>query len=127
MEPVKTQPPKSVLVWVVDADTWAAFKANARSRGLTPSNAVAGLYAELLGAWSNSRHFIINNMVTRRLPMHPQIRQVLGNFASLYPLEIDLRAGKTFAGLPVFLCGARPQDVECLGANAAARGARLPP
>jgi amino acid adenylation domain-containing protein len=82
---------------VVDARTWSAFKGNARTIGLTPSNAVAALYAELVGAWSNSRHFIINNMVTRRFPMHPQIRGVLGNFASLYPLEIDLRGGATFA------------------------------
>jgi amino acid adenylation domain-containing protein len=78
------------------ADLWQQFKENARLHGLTPSAAVFAAYAEVIGAWSNQRHFVLSNMVTRRLPIHPEIFDILGNFASLYPLEINLREGEDF-------------------------------
>ncbi|MFZ1180138.1 MAG: condensation domain-containing protein, partial [Herbaspirillum sp.] len=81
---------------LVAADIWQGFKANAGRVGLTPSNAVFAVYAEILAAWSNSPHFIVANMMTRRLNIHPEIRDILGNFASLYPLEIDLRDRASF-------------------------------
>lgn len=80
----------------MEAALWQQFKANARTHGLTPSAAVFAAYAEVIGAWSNQRHFVLSNMVTRRLPIHPQIFDILGNFASLYPLEINLREGDDF-------------------------------
>ncbi|MGE7828259.1 amino acid adenylation domain-containing protein [Paenibacillus sp. NPDC093718] len=80
----------------IDRDEWAQFKSHARSFGITPSNAIFSAYAEIISAWSNSRHFILSNMMTRRLNIHPDIRHILGNFASLYPLEIDFRAEDTF-------------------------------
>lgn len=77
-------------------ELWRQFKENARLHGLTPSAAVFAAYAEVIGAWSNQRHFVLSNMVTRRLPIHPEIFDILGNFASLYPLEINLREGEDF-------------------------------
>ncbi|MDH5325117.1 MAG: amino acid adenylation domain-containing protein [Gammaproteobacteria bacterium] len=81
----------------MDAQRWAQFKESARRNGLTPTGAISGAYAEVIAAWSNQSHFVISNMVTRRLNMHPDIWEVLGNFASLYPLEIDLSQGDNFA------------------------------
>lgn len=81
----------------INAAQWRGFKENARSSGLTPSSAIFAVYAELLAAWSNSSHFVLSNMMTRRLNIHQEIREILGNFASLYPLEIDLRGDDTFA------------------------------
>lgn len=80
----------------IDHEEWAQFKSHARSYGITPSNAIFSAYAEIISAWSNSRHFILSNMMTRRLNIHPDIRHILGNFASLYPLEIDFRAEDAF-------------------------------
>jgi len=34
--------------------------------------------------------------MTRRLNIHPEIRDLAGNFASLYPLEIDFREDAAF-------------------------------
>jgi pyochelin synthetase len=76
---------------VVAAPVWAAFKERAAAHGLTPTNALYGAYAEVVAAWSGSRHYLLNNMVTHRLPLHPEIGELLGNFASLYPLEVDWR------------------------------------
>jgi pyochelin synthetase len=70
---------------------WTDFKAYAGQAGLTPTSAIIAAYSEILSVWSGSRHFILSNMVTRRLPLHADIGKIIGNFASLYPLEVDFR------------------------------------
>ncbi|MDQ3578498.1 MAG: condensation domain-containing protein, partial [Actinomycetota bacterium] len=81
---------------VLEAEQWSALKAQARGRGLTDSNVMYAAFAQVAAMWSGSRHFLLNNMVTHRLPLHPQIGEVMGNFASLYPLEVDWREDETF-------------------------------
>jgi pyochelin synthetase len=80
------------------AQEWSEFQRRAARHGLTPSNALYAAYAEVLSGWSGSEHFLLNNMITHRLPFHPQVGEVLGNFASLYPLEVDWRGVRGFAG-----------------------------
>ncbi len=82
---------------VLPAARWSAFKRFAGLHGLTPTNALFAAYAEVVARWSGSRHFLLNNMVTHRQPLHPQVNEVLGNFASLYPLEVDWRETAPFA------------------------------
>jgi len=81
---------------ILPPDVWSAFKDKARRYGLTPTNAIFAVYAELISCWSGSRHFLLNNMVTHRFPFHPEVKEIVGNFASLYPLEVDLRAKEPF-------------------------------
>lgn len=81
----------------LSAADWTGFQRRAARHGLTPSNALYSVYAETLSCWSGSEHFLLNNMITHRLPLHPQIGEVLGNFASLYPLEVDWRGVRGFA------------------------------
>jgi amino acid adenylation domain-containing protein len=78
------------------AGLWASLRSEAQARGLTSTNVVLAAHAELLGQFSGSQHFLINNMITHRLPLHPEIGEVLGNFASLYPLEVDWREREPF-------------------------------
>lgn len=75
---------------------WAALKKKAAARNLTTTNVLCGVHAEVLAFWSGSRHFLLNNMITHRLPLHPQMSEVFGNFASLYPLEVDWRHEEGF-------------------------------
>ena len=82
---------------LLPAARWSRFKALAQQHGLTPSNALFAVHAEVLARWSGSRHFLLNNMVTHRLPLHSQVSEVFGNFASLYPLEVDWRDPAPFA------------------------------
>jgi amino acid adenylation domain-containing protein len=78
---------------MLDPVRWEAFKARAGRHGLTPSNALIAAYACVVSAWSGNDSFILSQMVTRRLTeLHPDITGLLGNFASLYPLEVHLRA-----------------------------------
>ncbi len=81
--------------YLASAD-WAAFKQQAQGAGLTPSSAVFATYVEVLARWGNSEHFLLSNMMTRRLNLHPQMQAIVGNFASLYPLEVDLRGRGSF-------------------------------
>ena len=77
---------------------WESFKAHASANGLTPSNAIIAAYAYVMATWSNSDRFILSQMATRRFSeLHPDITRILGNFASLYPLEIQLSAAAAFA------------------------------
>jgi pyochelin synthetase len=78
------------------ASLWADIKARAGGYGITPTNALLSAHVELLAYWSGSRHFLLNNMITHRQPLHPQIQEVMGNFASLYPLEVDWRHDEPF-------------------------------
>ncbi|MET7671359.1 amino acid adenylation domain-containing protein [Micromonospora luteifusca] len=76
---------------------WATLKRQAEAYGVTPTNALLGAHAEVIAYWSGSRHFLLNNMISHRpLPLHPEMAQVLGNFASLYPLEVDWRPDEPF-------------------------------
>jgi amino acid adenylation domain-containing protein len=82
---------------LMPAPLWAALKHKAEARGLSLTNTLLGIHAEVIAYWSGSRHFLLNNMIThRQLPLHPQMAEVLGNFASLYPLEVDWRHDEPF-------------------------------
>jgi pyochelin synthetase len=77
---------------------WESFKKTATARGITPSNALICAYSYLLATWSNSDHFIVSQMATRRMrELHPDTMRMLGNFVSLYPLEIRLQPERSFA------------------------------
>lgn len=83
---------------VIDKRRWDAFKGSAAALGITPTNAMIAAYACVIATWSNSDHFILSQMATRRLgELHPDLPRMLGNFVSLYPLEIRLMPGASFA------------------------------
>jgi pyochelin synthetase len=85
-------------IGTLDRALWNAFKSHASAFGLTPSNAVIAAYATVVATWSNSDHFILSQMATRRFAeLHPDLIRMLGNFASLYPLEIRLDPAASFA------------------------------
>lgn len=76
---------------------WDAFKSRANNAKITPSNAIIAAYAHVIAIWSQNDHFIFSQMVTRRFAeLHPEIKTLIGNFASLYPLEIRIDRGATF-------------------------------
>ena len=76
---------------------WDSFKGRAAALGITPSNAMIAAYSYVIAAWSNSDHFILSQMATRRFAdLHPDLPRMLGNFVSLYPLEIKLVSSASF-------------------------------
>lgn len=78
---------------VVDAATWGAFTAGVARHGMSPVTALLAVYGEVVSRFSGSRHFILNQMITRRLLRRiPGAESVLGNLGAIYPLEFDWRA-----------------------------------
>ena len=79
----------------LDASSWQKLKARAARAGLTPSGVVCAAFAEILAAWSKSPDFSLNLTFFNRPPVHPQLKDIIGDFTSTLLLEVH-GAGDTF-------------------------------
>jgi amino acid adenylation domain-containing protein len=68
---------------------WQLVKRRASRAGLTPSGLLLAAYAEVLAAWSKSPRFTINLTLFNRLPLHPRIHELVGDFTSLTLCAVD--------------------------------------
>ena len=82
--------------FVLDRARWEKLRAAAVAAGVTPSVVIAGVYGEVLAAWAKSRHFTLNVTVGDRMPVHPDVNKVIGDFTSLVLLEVDFRSSMPF-------------------------------
>jgi pyochelin synthetase len=82
---------------MVEASDWQRVKAHAAKLGITSPGILAAVYAEVLTLWSQERHFCINIPSFNRLPLHPQVNQLIGEAASFSVLEVDNRGEASFA------------------------------
>ncbi|NJM86437.1 MAG: amino acid adenylation domain-containing protein [Hydrococcus sp. RU_2_2] len=69
--------------------TWQKLKNRAAKLGLTPSGILLAAYAEIITAWSKNPSFTINLTLFNRLPIHPQVNELVGDFTSLTLLAVD--------------------------------------
>jgi amino acid adenylation domain-containing protein len=81
---------------VLPADQWSALQQTGRQHGLTPSVVLLTAFAQVLSLWSRQQRFTLSLPLFNRLPLHPAVNQVIGDFTSLVLLEVDLRAGAGF-------------------------------
>jgi pyochelin synthetase len=82
---------------LIEKKKWENFKTTANSYGVTPTSAVAAVYASVLERWSETQHFCLNLTVLNRMPLHPEVHQIVGDFTSVSLLEVDWREQKTFS------------------------------
>jgi amino acid adenylation domain-containing protein len=82
--------------WLPEAQ-WSALKAAATRRGVTPSVLLLTAFAEVLGRWSRQPRFTLSLPLFNRLPLHPDINSVIGDFTSLVLLEMDVAGDAGFA------------------------------
>jgi amino acid adenylation domain-containing protein len=80
------------LAGFVDRDQWGHFKRMCASHNMTPTAALASIYAQALGAWTTrdgkrDKRLLINVMHTTRLPLHRDVGNVFGNFSSTTLLD----------------------------------------
>ncbi|TWH46110.1 non-ribosomal peptide synthetase [Sporomusa sp. KB1] len=78
----------------LNRETWQRLKQQAAEAGLTPSGILLTAYAEVLGVWSKQPRFTINLTQFNRLPLHPQVNELVGDFTSLTLLAVDNLSGK---------------------------------
>lgn len=81
----------------LEPETWQQLQNQANQAGITPSGILLAAYAEILTVWSKNPRFTINLTLFNRLPLHPQINQVVGDFTSLNLLAIDNSGKDSFA------------------------------
>lgn len=79
----------------LSAQHWQVLKQRARALGVTPSGLLITVFAEVLALWSRRSHFSLNLTLYNRLPLHPQIEQIVGDFTSLIPLEVNFTEQNT--------------------------------
>src|SRR3984957_4103874 len=79
---------------LLEPDAWAALRARAGREGATPSGCVLAAYAEVIGRWSRGRRFTLDVTLLNRLPLHPDVTDLVGDFSSveLLAFEPDLGA-----------------------------------
>lgn len=79
----------------LDPARWQRLKARAAGAGLTPSGVLCAAFAEVLSAWSKTPDFNLNLTFFNRPPIHPQLKDVIGDFTSTILLEVH-NSDKTF-------------------------------
>ncbi|MDK8183094.1 non-ribosomal peptide synthetase [Paenibacillus sp. UMB4589-SE434] len=77
-------------------NSWQQLKTRSADAGLTPSGLLLTAYAEVLSVWSKRPQFTINLTQFNRLPLHPQVQEIVGDFTSLTLLAVDQSQGNTF-------------------------------
>jgi amino acid adenylation domain-containing protein len=81
----------------VDPARWAAVQRFARKIKVTPSGLLLAAYAEVLARWSNSRRFTISIPVYNRLPLHPDVNDLVGVFTAINLLVVEVPRNAGFA------------------------------
>ncbi|NEU05531.1 amino acid adenylation domain-containing protein [Clostridium senegalense] len=81
---------------IIDKNNWTKFKKDITEFGLTPSAVLLAIYVEVIGAWSRHQKFTINLTRFNRMPIHPKINEIVGDFTSLTLLAIDNSLKDTF-------------------------------
>jgi yersiniabactin nonribosomal peptide synthetase len=79
------------LEYRLDKRKWTHIKNRLKTiGGITPSVFLMTAYAEILATWSKKQKFTLNLTRFNRMPIHPNINEVVGDFTSLTLLEIDM-------------------------------------
>ncbi len=84
---------------ILEAEKWQCLKRRAARIGVSQPGLLMTIFSLVLAAWSKKPHFTLNLTLNNRLPSHPQVDEIVGDFTSLIPLEVDFRAPGTFEEL----------------------------
>jgi amino acid adenylation domain-containing protein len=85
------------LTHAVPAERWTRIRDAAAAHGVSPSAALLACFADVLSRWSGSSHFCVNLTLFNRLPLHPDVGRLVGDFTALSLLEVDFRPAGSFA------------------------------
>ena len=80
----------------LEHDAWRQLRDRANKVGLTSSGVLLAAFGDTLKVWSKSPRFTINLTFFNRLPLHPQVEDIAGDFTSLSLLEVDSEIQGTF-------------------------------
>ncbi|MFJ2863931.1 amino acid adenylation domain-containing protein [Kitasatospora sp. NPDC087314] len=75
----------------LDDAAWSAFQRRAGESGVTPSAALLAAFGWVLARWGGQDRLALNVTVFRRLPVHPDVNRILGDFTSVLPHAMACR------------------------------------
>jgi pyochelin synthetase len=96
----------------LERTNWQQLKQRAAQAGLTPSGLLLAAFAEIIALWSKNPQFTINLALFNRLPLHPQVNDILGDFTSVTLLAVDHSSRDSFTNRAVRLQKQLWQDLE---------------
>jgi len=96
----------------LESADWQQLKLRATQAGLTPSGVLLAALAEILTLWSKNPRFTINLALFNRLPLHPQVYDILGDFTSATLLAVDNSIPASFSDRAVRIQRQLWQDLE---------------
>jgi amino acid adenylation domain-containing protein len=68
---------------------WERFQARAQQAGITPTAALLQCFGETLALWSRNPRLTLNLTLFNRMPLHPDVENVVGDFTSLVLVAVD--------------------------------------
>ncbi|MEX5710663.1 amino acid adenylation domain-containing protein [Parafrankia sp. FMc6] len=90
-------PARSIrLAHHLDAEDRDRLTRRARRHGVTPSAALAAVFAEVIGAWSRTPRFLLNLPLFDRAPLHPEVDRLVGDFSSSILVDVDVSSALPF-------------------------------
>lgn len=91
---------------------WKSLKQRASQAGLSPSGLLLAAFAEIIARWSKKPQFTLNLALFNRLPLHPQVNDILGDFTSVTLLAVDHSVRESFTERALRLQKQLWQDLE---------------
>ena len=73
---------------------WEGLKSFAKNNNITPVSMFLGIFTEVIKRWSKQPEFTLNLTQFRRLPLHPEVDELVGDFTTLNLLRIENEHGK---------------------------------
>lgn len=87
-----------LATWLTPAER-RALETCARNHRVTPSSLLLGLFAAALGRSTGAASFRLNVPAFWREPVIPHVGQIVGDFANVLILSVDLASAETLAAL----------------------------
>ncbi|HBW33507.1 MAG TPA: non-ribosomal peptide synthetase, partial [Nostoc sp. UBA8866] len=78
---------------------WQKLKQQASEAGITPSGILLAAFAKILSRWSKQPNFTLNLTLFNRLPLHPEVNQIVGDFTASLLLEMKSAGCNNFLEL----------------------------
>jgi len=91
---------------------WTALRERAARHQVSVSTVLLTAYAEVIGRGSRNPRFTLNIPTFQRLPLHPAVESLVGDFTVVEPLAVDLTAPLPFAERATAVAGQLLEDLS---------------
>lgn len=80
----------------ISKKAWMQIKNWLKDYGITPAAFFLSAYAKVIERWSTSEKFSLNLTHFNRVPFHPDVEKLVGDFTALTIHSIDMQASESF-------------------------------